>query len=78
MGVMKWIQEDILLLLPLTVRVNKNRKESASMCQIEWILMQKQLFAFYSTWLTAVSNVKSFSLNSLQAQLLHVNPINIV
>lgn len=29
-GVIKWIQEDILLLLPLTIRVNKNVKKSAS------------------------------------------------
>lgn len=27
LGVIKWIQDDILLLLPLTVKVNKNVKE---------------------------------------------------
>lgn len=32
-GVMKWIQGDILLLLWLLVRVNKNVKKSTSVCQ---------------------------------------------
>lgn len=65
LGVIKWIQYDIFLLLPLTVQVNKNVKKSASVGQTR--LWNPLVRAASSVWIQSTM----FGLeNDIQGQML--------